>query len=74
MTALEPIREPEEQSPTLLRLPAATGMLRGALVLHAPERRRVDAVSDLGRNSVTDANVEAFIAELRALGGMAVIA
>ena len=69
MSALEPIREPEGQSAMVLRLPAATGMLRGVLVLHSPERRG-DTTSDL----VSDSNIDAFIAELRTLGGMAVIA
>ncbi len=72
MQALEPVREPEETSPTLLRLPAATGMLRGMLVLHAQHRPAVDNAPLLSEAS--DVRVDEFIAELRALGGMAVIA
>ena len=75
MTALEHVSEPADQTPTPLRLLAAAGMRRGALVLHLPQRRRANVLSDLVSGAdVSDANIEAFVAELRALGGMAVSA
>lgn len=72
MQALEPAREPKEESLTFLRLPAANGMLRGMLVLHVPPRAHVDSASLL--TDANDATIDEFVAELRALGGMAVIA
>ncbi len=74
MPALESPREPDEQYSTALQLPAAAGMLRGALVLHLPPRRRPAPEVLLGTIDVSDAAVDEFVAELRALGGMAVVA
>lgn len=70
--ALEQGSEPEARTATRLLLPAAAGMRRGTLVLCMPERRRADAPTSGVR--ISDADIEAFVAELRALGGMAVIA
>ncbi len=75
IVAPDHVHESVDQTPTPLRLPAATGMARAALVLCTPERRLADGMSILaGDQGVSDARVAAFFAELLALGGMAVIA
>lgn len=73
MPALESLRETEEQTAVSLRLPAAAGMPRGALILRLPSRQPDSGARPIAAD-ISDAAMDDFVAELRALGGMAVIA
>ncbi|MFN8573003.1 MAG: hypothetical protein U0132_13220 [Gemmatimonadaceae bacterium] len=61
--------QPSEDATSGLRLPSAAGMGRAFLVLHTPSADRPTA-----RAEETSEAIDAFIADLLELGGMAVVA